>query len=129
MLLERIVLDSQFQSSKFLLPLVYRAEFVFVRVRVISMDVEHLRNETPTGSPFELHYNVERIADIALDGPVREFNPALEDATRKTSEALIGRRCMDGRETAGMTCIEKLQEIERLATAYLTKNNPVRAVP
>ena len=93
------------------------------------MDFEHLRNETPTGPPFELHYNVERIADIALDGPVWEFNPALEDATRKTSETLLGRRCMDGLETARMTCVEKLQKIERLAAAYLTKNNPVRAVP
>src|ERR1700681_2395581 len=129
MLLERIVSDCQCQSSKFLLPLVYRAEFVFIGVGVISMDFEHLRNETPTGSSFELHYNVERIADIALDRPIREFNPALEDATRKTSEPLLGRRCMDGRETARMTCVEKLQEIERLAAAYLTKNNSVRAVP
>ena len=117
-----------FSSSKFLLPLVYCAEFVFVRVGVISMDFEHLRNKTPAGSPFELHYNVERIADIALDRPIREFNPALEDATRKPSETLLGRRCMDGRETARVTCIEKLQEIERLAAAYLTKNDPVRAV-
>ena len=128
MLLAQIVSDFQFQSSKFLLPLIYRAEFVFVGVGVISMDFEHLRNETPTGPPFELHDNVKRIADIALDGPIREFNPTLKDAARKPSETLLGRRCMDGRETARVTGIEKLQEIERLAATYLTKDDPVRAV-
>jgi hypothetical protein len=76
--------------------LVYSGEFEFVGVGVISMDFEHLRNETPAGSPFELHYNVERIADIALDRPIREFNPALKDATHKPGETLFGRRCMDG---------------------------------
>ena len=92
------------------------------------MDFEHLRNKPPTGPPFELHYNVKRIADIALDGPIREFNPTLEDAARKPSETLLGRRCMDGRETARVTGIEKLQEIKSLAATYLTKNDPVRAV-
>ena len=92
------------------------------------MDFEHLRNEAPTGPPFELHYNVKRIADIALDGPIREFNPTLEDAARKPSETLLGRRCMDGRETARVTGIEKLQEIKSLAAPYLTKDDPVRAV-
>jgi hypothetical protein len=104
------------------------AEFVFVGVGVIPMDFEHLRNKAPTGSPFELHYNVKRIADIALDGPIREFNPTLEDAARKPSETLLGRRCMDGRETARVTGIEKLQEIKSFAATYLTKDDPIRAV-
>ena len=128
MLLERIVLDFQFQSSKFLLPLVYRAEFVFVGVGVITMDREDLGNKASARAAVEVHYNVNRIADIALDGPVREFNPTLEDATRKTGDTLLGRRCMDGRETARMTCIEKLQEIERLTASYLSKNDPVGTV-
>src|ERR1700719_1099007 len=108
MLLERIVLDFQFQSSKFLVLLVYSGEFEFVGVGVISMDFEHLRNETPAGPPFELHYNVERIADIALDRPIREFDSTLKDTTRKPGETLLGGRCMDGREASRVTCIEKL---------------------
>src|ERR1700688_4985587 len=108
MLRERIVSDCQFQLSKFLLPLVYLAEFVFVRVGVISMDFEHLRNETPTGSPFELHYNVERIANIALDRPIWQLDSTLKDTTRKPGETLLGRRCVDGREAAGVPRIEKL---------------------
>ena len=108
--------------------LVDGAEFVFVGVGVIPMDFEHLRNKAPAGPPFELHYNVERIADIALDRPIREFNSTLKDATRKPGETLLGRRCMDGREAAGVTRIEKLQEIERLTATYLTENDPVRAV-
>ena len=75
-----------------------------------------------------MHDNVERIADIALDGAIREFNPTLKDAARKPSETLLGRVRMDGRKTARMTCIEKLQEIESLAATYLAKDDPVRAV-
>src|ERR1700692_3240131 len=112
----------RFRSSRFLTLLVDGGEFVFVSVGVIPMDFEHLRNEAPTGPPFELHDNVKRIADITLDGPIREFNPTLKDAARKPSETLLGRGCMDGRETARVTCIEKLQEIKSLAPTYLTKN-------
>jgi hypothetical protein len=118
----------RFRSSRFLTLLVDGGEFVFVGFGVIPTDFEHLRNEAPTGPPFELHYNVKRIADIALDGSIREFNPTLEDAARKPSETLLGRRCMDGRETARVTGIEKLQEIKSLAAPYLTKDDPVRAV-
>jgi len=92
----------------FLTLLVDGGEFVFVCVWVIPMDFEHLRNEAPTGPPFELHYNVERIADIALDGPIWQFDSTLKDATRKPGETLLGRRSMDGRETSGVTRIEKL---------------------
>ncbi len=115
-------------SSVILVFLVDRAEFEYVGVGVIAMDFEHLGNKAPAGPPFELHYDVERIADIALDGPIRQFNSTLKDATRKPSETLLGRVRMDGRETARVTRIEKLQEIESLAAAYLTKNDPVRAV-
>jgi hypothetical protein len=92
------------------------------------MDREDLRNKASARAAVEVHYNVKGIADIALNGPVRKLNSALEDAARKPSEPLLGRRCMDGRETARVTCIEKLQEIERLPAAYLPKNDPVGTV-
>ena len=92
------------------------------------MDFEDLGNEASARAAVEVHYNVDRIADIALDGPIREFDSTLENATRKPGETLLGRRCMDSRETAGVTGIEKLQEIKSLAAAYLPKNDSVRAV-
>ena len=95
---DRFVFQSR--SSGFLVLLIDCAEFVFVRVGVIPMNFEHLGNKPSTGPPFELHYNVKRIADIALDGPIRQFDPALKDAARKPGETLLGRRCVDGRETA-----------------------------
>src|SRR5208283_2018192 len=128
MLSEKPALVFQPGSSGFLLLLINGAEFVFIRVGIITMDCENLGNETSARAAVEMHYDIERIADIALDGPIWEFNSTLEDAARKPSEALLGRRCMDGRETARVTGIEKLQEIERLPAAYLPKNDPVRAV-
>ena len=55
----------------------------------IPIDLEDFRNVSPTGSPFDLYYNVERIADVRLYGPVREFDPALEDAARESREPLL----------------------------------------
>ena len=95
--------------------LVYCAEFVFVGVGVITMDFENLGNKAPARAAVEVHYDIERIADIALDGPIRELNPALKNATRKPGETLLGRCRVDGREAPRVTCIEKLQEIESLA--------------
>jgi hypothetical protein len=92
------------------------------------MNRKDLGNKASAWAAVEVHYNVEGITDIALDGPIRKLNSALEDTTRKTGKSLLSRRCMDGRETARVTGIEKLQEIKSLAAAYLTKDDPVRAV-
>ena len=92
------------------------------------MDRENLGNEAPARAAVEMYYDIERVADIALDGPIREFNPTLENAARKAGKTLPRRRCMDCRETSRVTCIEKLQEIERLASTYFTKDDPVGAV-
>jgi hypothetical protein len=104
------------------------AEFVFVGVGVITMDCEDLGNKASARAAVEVHYNVKGIADIALDGPIWKFDSTLKDAARKPGKSLLGGRCMDGRETARVTCIEKLQEIERLPAAYLPKNDPVGSV-
>ena len=101
------------------------AEFVFVGVWVITMNRKDLGNKTSARAAVEVHYNVEGITDIALDGPIRKLNSALEDATRKTGKSLLSGRGMDGRETARVTGIEKLQEIKSLAATYLTKDDPV----
>ena len=72
------------------------AEFVFVGVGVIAMDREDLGNKASARAAVEVYDDVKGITDIALDRPVREFNPALKDATHKPGETLFGRRCMDG---------------------------------
>lgn len=85
------------------------------------MDRENLGNEALARAAIEMYYDIERVSDIALDGPIREFNPTLENAARKPCKTLPRRRCMDCRETSRVTRIEKLQEIERLAATYLAR--------
>src|SRR5713101_6957125 len=104
------------------------AECVFVGVGVITMDRKDLGNKASARAAVEVHYNVEGITDIALDGPIRKLNSALEDAAREPGKSLLGGRCMDRREAARVTCIEKLQEIKSLASTYFTKDDPVGAV-
>ena len=92
------------------------------------MDCENLGNKASARAAVEMHYDIKRVADVALDRPIRELNPALENATCKSGKTLLSGRCMDGRETTRVTRIEKLQEIKGLAAAYLSKNDPVGAV-
>jgi hypothetical protein len=65
------------------------AEFVFVGVGVITMDREYLGNKASARAAVEMYYDIERVADIALDGPIRKLDPTLKHATRKPSEALL----------------------------------------
>jgi hypothetical protein len=69
----------------FLTLLVDGGEVVFVGVGVIPMDFKHLRNKAPTGPPFELNYNVKRIADIALDG-LKEDTDFVEATQKSTTD-------------------------------------------
>src|SRR6266404_3463342 len=126
MLLEKLPWACPLRSLAFLMPLINCAEFVFVGV--VTMDRKDLGNKASARAAVEVHNNVKRIADIALNGPIRKLNSALEDAARKPGKSLLGGRCMDGRETARVTCIEKLQEIECLPAPYLPKNDPVGSV-
>ena len=70
--------------------LIDHAEVVFVQVGVIAIDFDHLRNKASAWSPFELHDNIHRIADVGLDRFIGQVNSALEEATGESREALPG---------------------------------------
>jgi len=53
------------------------------------MDRKDLGNKASARAAVEVHYNVEGITDIALDGPIRKLNSALEDATRKRASPCL----------------------------------------
>ena len=53
------------------------AEIEEVRVRVVTIDFEDFGNESPARPSFDMNHDVERIADVGLDGAVRQLNPAL----------------------------------------------------
>src|SRR5208283_427975 len=65
------------------------------------------------------------VADIALDGAVRQLDAALQDTARKAGETLSGRVGMNGGQCSRVTRIEKLQKIERLAAANLPQQNTI----
>src|SRR5260370_36335409 len=87
------------RSSGFLVLLIDGAEFVFICVGVITMDCENLGNEASARSAVEMHYNIERVAYVALDGSIRELDSTLKHATRKPGQALLRRCRVDSRET------------------------------
>ena len=60
-----------------------------VRVGVVAVDFEDFGNEPPARSSFDVNHDVEGIADVGLDGAVRQFNPALQNAARESCQPLL----------------------------------------
>src|SRR6266404_3715342 len=101
---------------------------VFILVGIVAVDFHDFGDEAAARAAFEVHDDVERIADVGLDGAVGQVHAALQDAAREPCESLPRRGGMDGRETAGVSGVEKLQEIEGLASADFTEDDAIRAV-
>src|SRR5882757_7561388 len=89
---------------------------VFILVGIVALDF-HDFGDASAGAAFEMHDDVERIADVGLNGAVREVHAALQDAAGKSREALPRGGGVNGGKTAGVSGVEKLQKIEGLATS------------
>src|SRR6266404_151812 len=91
------------------------AEIKEVRVRVVAVDFEDFRNKPAARPSFDVNHDVERIADVCLDGTVRQFHAALENAARESCQSLLRGTGMNRGQRAGAAGVQKLQEVERLA--------------
>ena len=58
-------------------------EFVLVAFGIESLNFEDLRNVSSSWPAFELNDDVERVADVGLDGAIRQFDAALQNAARE----------------------------------------------
>lgn len=85
------------------------------------MDFYDFGNEAPTGPTFEMHDDIHGITDICFDCTIRQVNPALEDTACESGKSLFGRRRMNSGKTAGVSCVQKLQEIEGLPSTDLSE--------
>src|ERR1700738_1453674 len=91
---------------------IYSAKVEQVGVGIVAVDFEDFGNESSPRPAFDLDDDVQRIADIALDRAVRELDAALQNTTRKASEALLRGTRMDGGKRTGVARIQKLEEID-----------------
>src|SRR5258705_1441153 len=99
-------------SSGFLRSDIDSAKVEKVSVGIVTVDLEDFGNESSPRPAFELDEDVQRIADIGFDRPVREIDAALQNTTREASEALLRGTRMDGRKGASVGRVQKLQEVE-----------------
>jgi hypothetical protein len=97
------------------------AVVVFIPVGIVAVDFHDFGDETPARAAFKVHDDIHGIADIGLDGAIRQVHAALQNATREAGKALPGGSSMYGGKTPGVSGVEKLQEIEGLAAAYLAE--------
>jgi hypothetical protein len=82
---------------------------ILIFVGIVPLDFHDFGDEAPAGAAFQVLDDVERIADVALYGAVGQVHAALQGAARELGESLPRRGGMDGRETAGVSGVEKLQ--------------------
>ena len=59
-------------------------------IGIVTIDSTDLGNKAPAWSPFELHDDIHRIANVGLDRFIWQVNTALEEATGETRQALPG---------------------------------------
>src|SRR5882757_4402009 len=89
---------------------------VFILVGIVALDFHDFGDESPAGAAFEMHDDVERIADVGLNGAVREVDAALQYAAGESREALPRGGGVNGGKAAGVSGVEKLQKIEGLGS-------------
>jgi hypothetical protein len=85
------------------------------------LDLKDLREKSAPWPALDLDDDIERIGDVALDSEIRNFDTALQYARHDSGNPLWSRIRMDGRESPAVSCVEKLQKVERFTTANLTK--------
>src|SRR5437879_2340928 len=61
------------------------------RVGVVAVDFEHFRDVAASWSALELKRGLERVADVARDSSVEEFDVALQREAREGGEAVLRR--------------------------------------
>src|SRR5712671_2307649 len=76
---------------------------VFILVGIVALDFHDFGDEAPAGAAFEMHDDVERIADVGLNGAVREVHAALQDAAGESRETLPRGGGVNGGKTAGVS--------------------------
>ena len=104
------------------------AVVVFIAIGIVAVDFHDFGDEAPARTAFEVNDDVDGITDVGFDGPVGQVHAALQNAAREAGKALPCGSGMYGGKTSGVSGVEKLQEIEGLASAYFAKDDPIGPV-
>jgi len=126
--MERTAPGFQQGSYKLLVAIENETEVVFIPVGIIAVDFHDFGDEAPAWPAFEMHNDVHGVTHIGLNGAVRQVHAALQNAAGEASKALRCGSRMDGRKAPGVSGVEKLQEIEGLATANFAEDQSVGSV-
>src|SRR5439155_10088720 len=96
---------------------------------VVSRDPDDLDDDPAVPAPLQVNEKPDRLGDCHANGRVGQLDPALQHAAREPPQGAPGRVGVDRRERAGMTRVERLQEVERLASPDLPQDDAVGPVP
>ena len=61
-----------------------RDELVFIRVRMVAMDLEDLADETLSLKTVDVNEKIEGVGDVRLDGSMGKLDAALERQVLET---------------------------------------------
>src|SRR5712664_4572439 len=95
------------------------AVVVFIAIGIVAVDFHDFGDETPARAAFEVHDDIDGIADVGFDSAVWKVHAALQNAARESGQALPCGSGVYSGKAPRVSGVEKLQEIEGLASAYL----------
>ncbi len=72
-----------------------------------------------------MHDDIYGISDIGFDGAIGQVHAALQNAAREAGQGLPCGSCVHGGKASRMSGVEKLQQIEGLATTNFTQDQTI----
>jgi len=97
-----------------------KAVVVFIAIGIVAVDFHDFGNEAATRPPLKVHDDIHGITDIRFNRAERQIHAALQHTTCEPGQGLLRRSGMNRGETPRVSRVEKLEKIERLASANFT---------
>src|ERR1700680_438101 len=94
---------------------VNRFKVILVLTCVVTYEAKKLGDIAAPAASLNVEQELDGIADVAANCPVRQLDPRLQDAAGKSSYRLFRRVGMNGGNRAGMAGVKGLQKIEGFA--------------
>jgi hypothetical protein len=87
--------------------LVNKIVFEFVEIGVEATERQGLGHSALTRSAFYMNDYVQRLGNVCFEGDIGDFNPALQDTSTESRNALGSGIGVDGRNGSAVTRVEE----------------------
>ena len=91
--------------------------------------MEQFSDEANAAAPRQVEHVADRVGNLVSYCVIRQVDAALKHARREARQRLHAGVRVNCRQRAGMTCVQRLQQVERLGTTHFANHNAIRSMP